>query len=109
MMATSCGWEMAIEGGNVLLVVLDGDSCEDPEIEKRVLAASVAGKQVRVMVSESTRVPEFLRQVDDLIVGYFRPGDMASFQEALEGLVKLHFVLRGPAAGRSESSLESVD
>ena len=108
-MATSCGWEMAIEGGNVLLVVLDGESCGDPEIEKRVLAASVAGKQVRAMVSESTRMPEFFRQVDDLIVGYFRPGDMASFQEALEGLAKRHFAQRGPMTGRLESSPGPVD
>jgi hypothetical protein len=99
MMATVCGWEMVVEDGNVLLVVLDGVSCEDPEIEKRVLAASAAGKQVRAMVSESTRMPEFFRQVDDLIVGYFRPGDMASFQEALEGLVDRHFAQRGPIAG----------
>lgn len=108
-MATSCGWEMAIEGGNVLLVVLDGESCEDPEIEKRVLAANAAGKQVRAMVSESTRIPEFLRHVDDLIVGYFRPGDMASFQEALEGLAERHFAQRGPRAGKLESSLGLVD
>jgi hypothetical protein len=109
MMATSCGWEMALEGGNVLLVVLDGESCEDPEIEKRVLDASAAGKQVRTMVGESTRMPEFLRQVDDLIVGYFRPGDMASFQDALEGLAERHFAQRGPRAGKLESSLGFVD
>jgi len=108
-MATSCGWEMALEGGNVLLVVLDGESCEDPEIEKRVLDASAAGKQVRTMVGESTRMPEFLRQVDDLIVGYFRPGDMASFQDALEGLAERHFAQRGPRAGKLESSLGFVD
>jgi len=108
-MATSCGWEMALEGGNVLLVVLDGESCEDPEIEKRVLDASAAGKQVRTMVGESTRMPEFLRQVDDLIVGYFRPGDMASFQDALEGLAERHFTQRGPRAGKLESSLGFVD
>ena len=108
-MAKSCGCEMAIEGGNVLLVVLDGESCGDPEIEKRVLAASAAGKQVRAMVSESTRMPEFFRHVDDLIVGYFRPGDMASFQEALEGLAERHFAQRVPRAGRLESSLGLVD
>ena len=108
-MAASCGWEMALEGGNVLLVVLDGESCEDPEIEKRVLDASAAGKQVRTMVGESTRMPEFLRQVDDLIVGYFRPGDMASFQDALEGLAERHFAQRGPRAGKLESSLGFVD
>jgi len=105
-MARHCGCEMAIEGGNVLLVVLGGESCEDPEIEKRVLDASAANKQVRAMVSASTRMPEFFRHVDDLIVGYFRPGDMASFQEALEGLAERHFAQRGLMAGRFESSLD---
>jgi hypothetical protein len=109
MMATPCGWEMAIEDGNILRVVLDGECCEDSEVEKRVLAASAAGKQVRAIVSESTRMPEFLRQVDDLIVGYFRPGDMTSFQETLEKLVERHFAQRSPRTGWLESIVGSVD
>ena len=82
---------MALEGEKVLLVVLNGgDESADPEIEQAVAAAVRADKPVRAMVGYSTRVPGFFRQVDDLIVRYFRPDDFASFQRALDELCYAH-------------------
>jgi hypothetical protein len=50
----------------------------------------LTGKPVRAVVGDSTRVPAFFRQVDDLIVRYFRPDDFASFQRALDELCYAH-------------------
>lgn len=83
---------MALEGENVLLVVLNGgDENAFPAIEEAVAAAVRAGRPVRVAVGESTPVPAFFNQVDDLIVRYFRPDDFASFQRALDDLCWAHW------------------
>jgi hypothetical protein len=82
---------MALEGEKVLLVVLNGgDAGADSNIEQAVAAAVQAGKPVRAVVGDSTRVPAFFKQVDDLIVRYFRPDDFASFQRALDELCYAH-------------------
>jgi hypothetical protein len=82
---------MALEGEKVLLVMLNGgDEGAGPVIEQAVTAAVRADKPVRAVVGESTRVPAFFKQVDDLIVRYFRPDDFASFQRALDELCYAH-------------------
>jgi hypothetical protein len=90
-MADLLNTNLALEGEKVLLVVLnDGADGIDPEIEEAVAAAVRAGKPVRAVVGHSTRVPAFFKQVDDLIVRYFRPDDFASFQRALDELWYAH-------------------
>jgi hypothetical protein len=82
---------MTLEGEKVLLVVLNGgDAGFDPVIERAVAAAVRADKPVRALVGYSTRVPAFFKQVDDLIVRYFRSDDFASFQRALDELCCAH-------------------
>jgi hypothetical protein len=72
------------------VVLNGGDAGVEPEIEQTVAAAVRAGRPVRVAVGESTPVPAFFKQVDDLIVRCFRPDDFASFQQALDELSWAH-------------------
>jgi hypothetical protein len=82
---------LALEGEKVLLVVLNGGADRElSEIERAVDAASRAGKAVRAVVGESTPVPHFFTQLDDLIIRYFLPEDFSSFQQALDDLCYAH-------------------
>jgi hypothetical protein len=90
-MADMINTNMALEGEKVLLVALNGGGEHtDSEIEQAVVTAIRAGKPARAVVGESTRVPAFFKQVDDLIVRYFRPDDFASFERALDELCYAH-------------------
>jgi hypothetical protein len=82
---------LALEGEKALLVLLSGGYAElDSFIEQAVAAAARTGKPVRVLVGEITRMPAFFKQVDDLIVRYFRPDDFASFPRTLDDLCCAH-------------------
>jgi len=91
MSAMRCKWQKKVDEGNGVLLILDKNSLNDPEVRMQVAYARSVKKPIVALIELGAPLPKVLVESPDLIFEYFDSSSEKSLQIATEKLFRRHY------------------
>jgi hypothetical protein len=85
-----CDWKPEIDAGEFIVLIVDFDQIDNPEVEMQASYASLMHKTVLAMIESPGRPAKYMTDLPGFMYENFEPEDLDSFKSGMSRLVLRH-------------------